>query len=343
MQQNNSGQQNSSSPVLIVLVGCVVVSAMVSLAAVLIAVQRPVVVVVQGGAATTSGGTGGAAVAVTPPGSDAVPPASPVPTTITAQRVAAAPGADDPFNAAWDAVPVSDLDLLPQQVAAPMLERVTVRRLRVQAVRDDQRLAWRLSWDAPQPASSVETGVFTDAVAVQLPLVEGAPFTMGAKGKPVTVLHWKALWQKDVDEGFQDVHDLYPHAMSDLYWFASGKWPFPVDEAFADVRSHQWLVGVAAGSPMAQLHRKQPVEELVAEGFGSSTHVPDSASTARGQWRDGRWTVVIDRPLNPSDPQAAALQAGKPTQISFAVWDGQAGNVGGRKHYIGWVPFEVEP
>jgi DMSO reductase family type II enzyme heme b subunit len=94
---------------------------------------------------------------------------------------------------------------------------------------------------------------------------------------------------------------------------------------------------------MSELHRKQPVEELAAEGFGTTTHVPDSLSKARGQWKDGRWTVVIDRPLTEIDPLNAALKPGKTGQISFAVWDGAAGNVGGRKHYVGWVPFSLEP
>ena len=342
-------QSNNGNQTLIILVACVGISAMVSLAAVLIAVQRPVVVVVQQGAAdqaaTASAATGDSPTIATAsldagPGS-AAPSAGP--TDVTAVRVAAAPSLDDPFDSAWDDVPATEVQLLPQQVATPMLERATVPRLRVQAARDDGRIVWRLSWNAAQPSSNVETSRFTDAVAVQFPLVEGAPFTMGAKGQPVTVLQWKALWQKDIDQGFQDVHVLYPNARSDLYWFASGDWPYPVEEAFKDPRSRDWLVGIAAQSPTARIDRTEPIEELVAEGFGTTTNVPDTISSARGQWRDRRWTVVIDRPLTDADPLAVALRPGGLGQIAFAVWDGQADNVGGRKHYVGWIPFKVEP
>ncbi len=339
--------QANSNQALIILVACVLISAIVSLAAVLVAVQRPLVVVVQPGQSTVATAATVAQVpAAASPASAAAPPApapAPAPVAVTSVRLATLPGHDDPFDPAWNAVPVAELQLLPQQVASPMLDAASVRTLRVQSARDDRRIAWRVVWDAPQPSASVETGVFPDAVAVQFPLADGAPFTMGAKGKPVCVLHWKALWQKDADEGFQDVHDLYPNARSDLYWFAKGSWPYPVDEAFDDERSRQWLVGQAAGNPMSQVDRAQPIEELIAEGFGSTTTVPDTPSAARGRWRDGQWTIVIDRPLSDADPLSVCLQPQKPSQVAFAVWDGHADNVGARKHYVGWVPFKVEP
>lgn len=337
----------TSNQTWIVLGACLLVSALASLAAVLMAVQRPLVVVVQpaGAAITPVSMTSAAGQASGPSSPSVAPPAAP-PVAVTAVRMAALPALDDPFDPGWAGVTSTRLQLQAQQVAAPMLDAVTIPDLSVQAARDDARIAWRVSWSAPQPATHVETSAFTDALAIQFPLAAGAPFTMGAKGKPVAVLHWKALWQKDIDEGFQDVHDLYPNAHSDMYWFATGAWPFPVAQAFADERSRQWLVGVAAGNPMSRLDRTTPLEEIVAEGFGTVTTVKDSPSRARGQWKDGRWTVVIDRPLSQGDPLAPALQSGPGGpggQIAFAVWDGQGGNVAGRKHYVGWVPFKVEP
>jgi hypothetical protein len=213
----------------------------------------------------------------------------------------------------------------------------------VQAARDDKRIAWRLSWPTSQPAVQVETGQFADAVAIQVPMVDNAPFTMGAQGMPVRLLQWKAVWQQDIDKGFQDIPDLYPNAVSDLYWFTSGEAPYRLATVLKDPRARQFIPALAAGNPMADFERKVPVEEIVAEGFGTATHVPDCPSRARGVWKDGRWTVVVDRPLDPQDPLVARLQSAQANMISFAVWDGQAGNRGGRKHYCGWVPLRVEP
>ena len=57
---------------------------------------------------------------------------------------------------------------------------------------------------------------------------------MGGRNLPVEILHWKGIWQKDLDEHFQDVQDLHPNYWTDLYWFARGTFPYRVPEAFAD-------------------------------------------------------------------------------------------------------------
>jgi hypothetical protein len=225
-----------------------------------------------------------------------------------------------------------------------MLETSTVPSIRVEILRDDRRIAWRLSWVAPTPASLVETAHFSDAVALQFPMADGAPFTMGGKGLPVRLIQWRAIWQKDIDEGFQDIKKVYPNSWYDLYWFSTtGAGPVPM-ASLIDPAAVQFDPARAAGNPMAKFDRTQPFDELVAEGFGTVTSIGDSPGQARGVWRDGRWTVVIDRPWDTQDPLIARLLAmGSKGMISLAVWDGSAGNRGGRKHHCGWVPMRIEP
>lgn len=322
------------------------VTAAAMVAAVFIAGRRPVVVVMP------------AAQAEAPPPMVAAPPAPPAaalpagaapagtapaaPPTVRVTRLAAAPALADPFDAAWDAVPAVELPLQPQQTAPPMLDTATIAAVRVQAARDERRLVWRLSWAQAAPAQETDVSTFSDAVALQVPMVDGAPFTMGGPGQPVRVLYWRALWQRDLDAGFQDVDARHPNAWNDVYWFAEGPPPQRLPAAFGDERSRDWLVAYRAGNPMADFERDRPVEELVAEGFGSLTHVPDTPSQARGAWRDGRWTVVIDRPFDPTDPLIERLGASG-AAVSLAVWDGAGGNVGGRKHWCNWVPLRMEP
>jgi hypothetical protein len=349
MNRNNNALQ----------LGWLIAGIPITVAAMLIVVflasRRPSIVMMPaGGGGTVTAQAPGEA----PPSGDVgvgetAQPAGPPP-EVKVVRVPALPPITDPFAPDWDKAPFVELPLQPQQTAPPMLDAATVSNIRVQALRDDKRIAWRLSWTDDSPSANVEVSKFADAVAIQMPLVDNAPFTMGGKGQPVRLIQWKAAWQKDLDEGFQDVAKLYPNARSDLFWsdvfsgLANGTIPGAATDEFAKFRNDEtallYSIGVSAGNPISDQHRTQPVEELSAEGFGSSTHVSPSSCTGRGVWRDGRWTVVLDHALDAADPLTARLLgANVLNQISLAVWDGSAGNTGGRKHYFPWIPMKVEP
>ncbi|MCC6750173.1 MAG: hypothetical protein IT371_21075 [Deltaproteobacteria bacterium] len=249
--------------------------------------------------------------------------------------------ADNPYAKEWKEAPYVEVPLQPQQMTVPRLPAASVEKAKVQALTDGKSVSIRVAWPDAVPEGNVDAGRFVDAVAVELPISEGTPQFMGAKGKPVQILHWKALWQKDVDVHFQDVQDVHPNYWSDLYWFAEGKFPFPVPASFKNPASLQWFVAHQAGNPMAVFSRKSPVEELTAEGWGSLTHQPRSATTAKGAWTKGTWAVVFTRALKTDDP--ADHQFGQKGELAIAVWNGGGGNVGARKHWSNWVPFEVKP
>jgi hypothetical protein len=188
---------------------------------------------------------------------------------------------------------------------------------------------------------NVDTGRFSDAVAIMFPLDPNSPFTMGFDNLRVQILHWKAIWQKDIDEHFQDVQVLHPNFWSDLYWFSEGEHPHRVPEAFGSAAAQQYFIAKSAGNPVAQQHRKTPVEELLAEGFGTLTNQPQSVTQGKGVWKDGRWSVVFRRPLKTDDPIDYTFVSGESCQAALAVWEGSAGDVGGRKQYSMWVTVEV--
>ena len=94
---------------------------------------------------------------------------------------------------------------------------------------------------------------------------------------------------------------------------------------------------------MSKWDRKQPVEELTAEGFGNLTTQKHSATTGRGIWVDGRWAVVFQRPMKTKDPLDYQFDVFKPGRIAFAVWDGSADHRGGRKDWsLDWIKFEMK-
>jgi len=250
---------------------------------------------------------------------------------------------EDPFWAAWTQAPFVVVPLIPQQMAMPRAEAASIQELRVQGLTDGRTIAWRIGWDDATPDGNVDTGRFSDAVAIGFPLDPGAPPMMGARGLRVQILYWKALWQKDADAGFQDVQSLHPNYWSDLYWFAEGQFPYPVPSAFQLPASRQWFIAHQAGNPMAAFSRTQPIEELVAEGWSTLTHQPQSATSGRGAWVDGKWAVVFVRPLRTTDPLDYTFSTGGKGQAVFAGWNGSAGNRGGRKQWSTWVDFEVGP
>jgi len=258
----------------------------------------------------------------------------------------------DPFLPQWSDAPTRGVALKPQNIASPAVQQVSVAEVQLQALTDGARIAFRLSWADDTADWNVDAARFTDAAAIQLPFERNASFMMGGRGSPVQVIHWKALWQRDIDEHFQDVQDVHPNYWADLYWFAepTGKPriagpPYRVPESFDDPVSRQWFSARQARNPMAQFTREQPVEELVAEGFGSLVTQQRSQSRGRGVRRDGRWHVVFMRPLLTEDREDVQLHVhrGSESQIGVAIWDGSANNVGGRKQYSDWIPMQLTP
>ncbi len=324
------------------IVGGALLILLVMIASIFIVTRRPVVVVVP--AAGESPDSAASAMSGASPAVGTTTTAeAPLP-EVKVSKVAAAPATDNPLDPFWDKIAVADVAMLPQQVAAPVLEAGSITNVRVQAVRDDQRYVWRLSWDKAEIADQSDVGKFSDAVAIQFPLSDGAPYTMGGPKMPVRMLHWKATWQKDVDEGFQDWALTHPNSDADLYWFATGEKPFTMQKSFSDPKAMQYMIAASAGNPMAVFDRKNPVEELTAHGFGSATHISQTPSQGRGTWSDGKWYVVVDRPIETADPLIARFNENPGQQlIAFAVWDGTAGNRGGRKNITNWTPMRIDP
>lgn len=84
--------------------------------------------------------------------------------------------------------------------------------------------------------------------------------------------------------------------------------------------------------------------QVAAEGLGTSRTLDLSAVRARGRWKEGRWRVVIARPLRISGVEGAAqLAAGQETGFGVAIWEGSNMERGGIKAFSGiWVPLTLE-
>jgi hypothetical protein len=243
--------------------------------------------------------------------------------------------ATDPNSGAWKNAEPTLVPLVAQQIAQPFLEEAGVHELDVRALHDGAVVAFLLEWQDEKIDDLDGIRRYHDAVAVQLPVTSGATppaLTMGAPGIPVHILQWRATWQRDIDSGGNTgVDQIYPEVVHDV---------MPDDILPPDVAQLYW-VGREAGNPLSQNVRSTPVEEVVAEGFGSVTHLPNQSARGHGSNEGGRWRVVVAVPSARAGV-GEALAPGTSWPVSFAVWLGSEENRGARKQIGDWQTLVLE-
>lgn len=237
---------------------------------------------------------------------------------------------DDPFAAIWDDVSAVDVPLSAQTVTIPT-GGGSISTVAVRSLRDEENLYILLEWqDETQDLSASRTEDFRDAAAVEFPANPGGSlpaFCMGQSDARVNIWHWKADWQRDIDEGFVSVQDVYPNTAVDDY-------PFQGEDTFYS--------GFAAGNPLSVPERQSPVENLVSASFGTLTHSDIQDVAGRGVWRDSVWRVLYVRAMGAgSGEEIAPLEAASQTNVAFAVWDGSHGDRNGQKSVSQFVDFFI--
>jgi hypothetical protein len=243
--------------------------------------------------------------------------------------------ATDPRSGTWNDAETALVPLVAQQIAQPFLEEARVHALDVKALHNGVEVALLLQWsdDAVDDLDGIRR--YHDAVAVQLPTVSAtAPpaLTMGAPGSPVHILQWRATWQRDIDSGGKTgVDQIYPEVVHDVM----------PDDVLPPETAQLYWVGREAGNPLSQNVRSTPVEEVVAEGFGSVTHLPNQSARGHGVHEGGRWHVVVAVPSARAGV-GEALAPGTSWPVSFAVWLGSEENRGARKQIANWQSLVLE-
>lgn len=256
------------------------------------------------------------------------------PGEVAVVRRAALPA--DPADAAWRDVAVHPARLVVQDMVEPRLLEASTPEVRVQAVSDGARIAFRLEWADPTRDDTPGPGRFVDACAVQLPARAGADAPapqMGEAGRRVEISYWRSSWQAVVDGRGETLGVLYPNAAVDHYPFEAA--PIAGTETGA-AEALRFAPARAAGSAMAG-PRDRSVEDLVAEGPGTLSPAPARISDGRGVRTADGWAVVLTRPI----PEG--LAPGARGQVAFAVWEGSRGEVGSRKMRTAWIPLAPAP
>jgi DMSO reductase family type II enzyme heme b subunit len=243
-----------------------------------------------------------------------------------------------PDDAVWRNAPEMSVSLLTQDLTDPKLAETTLPAISVKAVSDKRSVAFRIEWEDATLDTIDEDKRFADAVAIQLPPGPGGTIpdpTMGQADKPVHIHLWKASYEGAAALNDWSLRQTHPNATVDHYPFEAAK------GGDSEKLTRQYTIALAAGNQIVR-DRRGSVDDLIAHGFGTLTFLPIQASKGWSQWKDGRWAVVISRPLaEPSWPGGEGLMAGQTTFVAFAVWDGGGDQAGSRKMRSIWVPLEM--
>lgn len=231
------------------------------------------------------------------------------------------------------------ISLLGQPMVAPKPKKTETSAIHVTAVHDGKWIAFRLKWKDPEISESGKLATFSDAVALQFPIKNNEappPIMMGGKDDPVHLFHWRYEYQLDTENGKKTIDQIYPNMTTDMYpmdYKQKGNYK----EASAEQKD-SYVGGTAAGNP--QSFQKHGVDEIFAEGFGSSAVTDSHLAKGKGIWKNGEWTVYIARPL--AYAKGSRLIAGKKSNIAFAVWQGGEKEVGAIKSLtMLWTPMEI--
>jgi DMSO reductase family type II enzyme heme b subunit len=219
--------------------------------------------------------------------------------------------------------------------------------LTVQAVHDGTTIALRLAWnDSSAEYHASRTESFEDGVALELYRGAAEPFLgMGDQSSPVDVWFWDA----DRQTALAADDAQYPNKVVDVY---------PFSESAVDSAELNRPGARMADQPDISLPARATGNPIVPAGSdesgGTALHAAGPRTVtfrvaqsqivhANGRWRDGRWAVVMTRPMQVSSPNdGVSLEPGARASVAFAVWDGSHRDRNGQKSVTIWQVLEIE-
>jgi len=225
----------------------------------------------------------------------------------------------------------------------------SVQEVEVRGIHNGENIFFGIHWsDTTLNDRAIKHEQFRDAVAFMFPIdiVKISPETpfsprMGDRGKPVNIWQWKADWERDLhaDGGYEHMEDVYPDMFTDF--------DFNPNPDYFNKKVHDSVPlmagGIAAGSIFSSA-RGRTVEDLNAIGFGTLTSQTHQDVDGTGTWSDGKWSVMVYRPLITSDGNDVQFVPGESTFFNMAVWNGEEGDRNGLKSVsIRWRPITLEP
>jgi heme/copper-type cytochrome/quinol oxidase subunit 2 len=203
----------------------------------------------------------------------------------------------------WQDIPTLKLNLYHQVSERPWPKGHTPN-VNVQAFHNGKDIYFKMTWVDEQADTTISVGKFVDGCAIAVPIDRNAPVRSIMMGfsSPVNIWHWQA----SVDTDFT----------------------YPFEE--------QEILSVTIPELTSA------VSDLVAQRAGSLTRKDSQKVQGRGLWQNGSWSVILKRSLITDDSQGDCQFPTGPCSATFAVWDGDQQDRGGRKSMSEWVTLDIE-
>ena len=214
----------------------------------------------------------------------------------------------DPDDPLWDQAAPMDMRLAGQVVAAPRWQNPSIEMVTVQAAFNESDIAFRITWDDP----------FMDVT--HDPEQEFDPNEINKVGAFNSYVEGEGMIPRKL-EVFRDSVALQfpvkPPTGTKKPHFYRGDTSNPV---------HLWVWKAdldAAGEPSVEEGNsrswKQPIKVQAEDGQQIS---------AEAKWDQGRWSVVMKRPLTTDDKNDVQFKKGVFTPFTANAWDGSNGEHG---------------
>ena len=228
---------------------------------------------------------------------------------------------DDPDAALWDQAPEVRV------VLAPLWwNDDSVVEARLAGLHDGETVALRLTWaDASRGDRLLDGATLRDAAALAFSGASAPPlFGMGSAEHPINLWHWKAFELGDA-AGLLDLIESPPHALGLTH----------TDEVRLD--APVYLPALDRGPGGAHALTAQSHQHVV-DAFPHGLEVRSQA-----RWKDGRWSVVFRRALEPRSASEVPLRPDSRIQIACAIWNGAVGDRLGQKSISIWHELALAP
>ena len=213
-----------------------------------------------------------------------------------------------PDDAAWAEAEPMDVRLTGQVVAAPRWQNPSIELVTLKAAFNDTEIAFLLEWDDP-----FEDLTHNDDAALDTA-------DLGRLGAYNSYVAANGMVTRKL-ETFRDAVALqFPVRMPE----GTVKPHFMRGAASDPVRLWTWKADLEAGGGRS-------VEEAIARGWRQTPQVrPDDQSqvSARAVWREGRWRVVMRRPLATGERNDVQFRPGVFIPLAVNAWDGSNGEHG---------------
>lgn len=216
---------------------------------------------------------------------------------------------DGPADMAWDEATAVRIPLTGQATYAPRWQVPSVTDLEIRALYDADEIALRVAWN--DPVADVEPGDVRRG-AVEGWTAEDSYPPLFPDGERRRGAYRDELEVVFPTTGFEPI---LPH--------------FVYGDSRRPVALWRWTAETV--SPAGA----RPIEVLRAAGVSRPPEVDPAdhrLATGRGSWADGRWSVVLRRPLGEDSP----FSEGGFVPVSFHVRDGSNGETGLRMSLSSW-------